>query len=293
MANDERLNLHVEAQGSGPLLVLLHGFAGSARNFRPQRRAFSNDYRVVAFDARGHARSPAPLASAAYDPARFVADLRSVIDNEGGRSSENPSTVDASKSTPSTASAHMPVVPVVACGLSMGAGIALRYGIGHSEDICALVLASFPRTTAEPATREWAMGFAEMIEQFGLDAAGQRYVWGERSRFDPAGAALIRQGFLEHEPQALAHILRNVLAVQPSVSEMREALEHLTVPTLLVAGERDRTALESSEELSSHLPRAELEVIPDAGHIVNLEAAEQFNSRVRRFLSEHVPGEVA
>ncbi len=277
------MTLHVEAQGSGPLLVFMHGFGGSARNFRPQLRAFSNEHRVVAFDARGHARSPAPLAAGAYDPACFVADLTHVIARERTEHGGVPSV----QSVPASAS-DAPRVAV--CGLSMGAGIALRYGIGHSEDIYALVLASFPRTSAEAANREWAMGFADLIERSGLDAAGERFVWGERSRFDAKGAALIRQGFLEHEPQALAHILRNVLAVQPSPSDMRDELRELRVPTLLVAGDADRTSVELSQELAEHLPRAELVVIPGAGHVVNLQAAEHFNRVVRDFLRAHSSG---
>ncbi len=39
--------LHVEEHGSGPPLVLAHGFAGSARNFHPQIRALADGFRVV------------------------------------------------------------------------------------------------------------------------------------------------------------------------------------------------------------------------------------------------------
>ena len=292
---DERLSLHVEEQGSGPVLVFMHGFGGSARNFRPQVRAFSGEHHVVAFDARGHARSPAPRLPAAYDPACFVADLTHVIAR--ARAARTAAAVHATRAADASvrssgddAAGKAAAPPVALCGLSMGAGIALRYGIGHSEDIYALVLASFPRTSAEAANREWAMGFADLIERSGLDAAGERFVWGERSRFDAKGAALIRQGFLEHDPQALAHILRNVLAVQPSVSDMRDELRQLRVPTLLVAGEHDGPSVELSEELAEHLPRAELTVIPGAGHVVNLQAADRFNSVVREFLRAHAPG---
>jgi pimeloyl-ACP methyl ester carboxylesterase len=167
----------------------------------------------------------------------------------------------------------------------MGAGIALRFAIGHPEDIYALVLASFPRTSTDPGSREWAMGFADAIERFGLDSAGERFVWGKQSRFDPKGAALIRQGFLEHAPHALAHILRNVLAAQPSPSSMRQQLEQLRVPTLLIAGEKDAISRQASEELASYLPNARLEVIENAGHVVNLQAPARFNAVLREFLA--------
>src|SRR2546427_560390 len=67
--------LHVEVEGSGPVVVLAHGFGGSARNFLSQARALRDRYRIVRFDARGHARSEAPAEASAYTPDVFVADL--------------------------------------------------------------------------------------------------------------------------------------------------------------------------------------------------------------------------
>src|SRR3989454_11972194 len=75
--------LHVEVEGSGPVVVLAHGFGGSARNFLPQARALRDRYRVVRFDARGHARSGAPPQPAAYTPEAVVADLGRRLDQGG------------------------------------------------------------------------------------------------------------------------------------------------------------------------------------------------------------------
>jgi pimeloyl-ACP methyl ester carboxylesterase len=281
MADEGRIELYIESQGEGPKLVFLHGFGGSARNFRPQLRALSSAYRVIAFDARGHARSPAPEQASAYDPDCFVLDVAHIVRDAGDHTTH--------KRAPAGLTA--PAGQVALAGLSMGAGIALRYAIGHSEDLYALVLASFPRAESDPSHREWAMGFADAIEQFGLDAAGERFVWGEHSRFDPRGAALIRQGFLEHRPHALVHTLRRVLAEQPAPSAMRDQLERMQVPTLLVAGENDPTALRMSEELARYLPNAEIARIAGAGHVVNLEAPQEFNAVLRRFLDAQPPKE--
>lgn len=264
MPSDGPSALYVEAQGAGIELILAHGFGGSARNFRPQVRAMTDVCRVITFDARGHARSPKPCERSAYEPECFVSDLASLVEANGERSR---------------------VVRPVVGGLSMGAGIALRYAIGHSDRISALLLASFPRASSDAGHREWALGFADAIEQSGLEAAGEHFVWGERSRFDPKGAALIRQGFLEHSPVALAHTLRRVIATQPSPEELRDELTGLDVPVLVIAGERDSVSLRSSEELVRHLPQAKLVRIADAGHVVNLEAPQPFNEVLRSFLT--------
>ena len=111
--------LHLDVDGTGPALVLAHGFGGSARNFGPQMRALKDRYRVVRYDARGHGRSDAPAELEAYTPATFVGDMGRVLDEAG---------------TPTA----------VVGGLSMGAGIALRFAMAQAARVRGLVLCAFP-----------------------------------------------------------------------------------------------------------------------------------------------------
>src|SRR5437016_846174 len=97
----------------------MHGFGGSARNFRAQARFFAEAHRVILFDARGHARSAAPPDPAEYEPKNFVDDAVAVL-------------------------REARVSRAVVGGLSMGAGIALRVAVEHPEVVQALVLSSFP-----------------------------------------------------------------------------------------------------------------------------------------------------
>jgi pimeloyl-ACP methyl ester carboxylesterase len=253
------VRLHVEEHGRGPLVVLAHGFGGSARNFRLQARAVADRYRTVAFDARGHARSAAPDAPEQYRRQCFVEDFARVIDESGAATA-------------------------VLGGLSMGAGLALSFALTHPERVRGLVLAAFPRGRDEPEARAWALGFARAIEERGVDAAGAEFVWGPRSHFDVEGARWIRQGFLEHAPHALAAILRELLATQPSVAELRPDLERFDRPTLVVVGAADRLSRAPSEALARALPRGSLVVIEGAGHVVNLAAPGPFNAALEAFL---------
>jgi pimeloyl-ACP methyl ester carboxylesterase len=251
-------DLHVERRGEGRAIVLAHGFGGSARNWRPQARAFSSDHAVVTYDARGHARSSAPDTAAAYTLDAVVADLESVAAGSG-----DP-------------------CPVVG-GLSMGAAVALHYALAQPERVCGLVLASLP---AGPSSRRGiaasAEAFAGAIDEDGLEAAGERFAWGPGSGLDPAGAALVRQGFLEHPPHGLAHTLRELLARLPAWSEL--PLAELERAVLVVAGEKDTASLAACQEVADRLPDAELVVIPGAGHVVNLAARTEFNAVVGDFL---------
>ena len=260
----EQPRLHIEVEGSGPVVVLGHGFGGSARNFLPQARA--DRYRVVRFDARGHARSGAPSDPAAYTPEEFVADVARVLDEIGAERA-------------------------VVGGLSMGAGIALRVALAHPERVQALVLAAFPPgAEVQSSFSAVARDFADAIERDGLEAAGARFVWGPSSGLDPEAARLVRRGFLEHAPHALAHTLRGVIAVQPSVTELAPRLAGVAPPALVIVGGRDRTSLPASRALVAALPRARLVVVEEAGHVVNLAQPAAFNTALEQFLGDVLPG---
>ncbi len=251
------IELYAESWGSGePTLIFAHGFGGSARNFRPQARAMSTEHRVVLFDARGHARSDAPSDPNAYEPQHFVDDVGAVLD-------------------------ACQLERAIIGGLSMGAGIALRFALQHPERVTALSLAAFPRPHTTPGHVEWALAFADAIDTEGIEAAGARYAWGERFRRDPKAADLIRVGFLEHAPGALASVLRRVIAVQPSPAECEVDIRGFTSPMELIVGSEDGGSLGPSRELSRLAPQSTLVEVAGGGHVVNLTNPAEFNAALR------------
>jgi len=251
------VHLHTESAGDGPTILFAHGFAGSARNWNSQSRALRDAYRVLRYDARGHARSEAPDNPTAYSPEIFVEDMAAVLRDE--------------------------TEPAILAGLSMGAVIALRYALKHPERVRALVLAAFPAGPDRPGSfTDLAHAFADAIDRDGLDGAGARFVWGSDSGLDPTAAALVRRGFLEHPPQGLAHTLRGVIARQPRVADLE--LDALETPTLVVVGANDEGSLAPSHALEAAIPGARLAVIPDAGHVVNLGRPAVFNEALLGFL---------
>ncbi|MCB9581139.1 MAG: alpha/beta fold hydrolase [Polyangiaceae bacterium] len=252
------MKLHVERYGdSGPSVVLCHGFGGSARNWRLSARDLKGAAQVVAFDARGHARSEAPVEPEAYELERFVEDVASVVDGCSD--------------------------PVVLGGLSMGSAVALSYALSHPGRLAGLLLAACPRSHRDPVQVEWALGFAETIESEGLEVAGDRYAWGQAARFNPTQGALIRQGFLEHAPHALSAILRRVIAKLPAPEELD--LGSLALPTRVVVGGADSASLAPSRALASRIPGAQLTEIQGGGHVVNLTHPAEFNAVLRELLA--------
>ncbi len=252
--------LHIDVDGAGPVVLLAHGFGGSARNFGPQMRALKDRYSVVRYDARGHGRSDAPVEASAYTPAAFVDDMRRVLDEVGAETA-------------------------VVGGLSMGAGIALRFALGHPGRVRGLILSAFPAGADDPdGFAGKALAFADTIERDGLEAAGDDYVWGPKTRLDRNAVNFVRQGFLEHPPHGLELALRGVIAAQPSVAAMRADLAQLRTPVLIVVGSDDGPSLRASRALADAIPHAKLVVVPGAGHVVNLQKPDDVSAAMHGFV---------
>ena len=256
----------MEAHGSGPPLVLSHGFAGSARNFLPEVRAQSNSRRIWLYDSRGHARSEAPQSELAYSWDCLISDFDHVV----RQSLEETDTLASPR--------------LVVGGLSLGAATALFWALRHPGAVQGLVLAAYPESTDE--MRSWALQFATHIERDGLDQAGSKFIWGAQGRYEVTDSRRIRRGILEHSPWALVSILRQAMARIPDIGTLREELEQFRVPTLLVVGDHDRSSIAVSRLIADAVPSVRLAIIRGAGHVVNLSQPATFNEELSHFIGD-------
>ena len=72
-----------------------------------------------------------------------------------------------------------------------------------------------------------------------------------------------------------------------SAEDLREVLPRINVPTLLIYGDKDvRAPMSVANNLKASISDSRLVVLPDAGHVCNVEAPEDFNRAVRTFLNE-------
>jgi pimeloyl-ACP methyl ester carboxylesterase len=75
-----------------------------------------------------------------------------------------------------------------------------------------------------------------------------------------------------------------------AAADQRDLLPRIAVPTLLIWGEQDvRSPLSVAREFEQAIRGARLVVIPDCGHVSNLEQPELFNDAVREFCRAHPP----
>jgi pimeloyl-ACP methyl ester carboxylesterase len=104
-------------------------------------------------------------------------------------------------------------------------------------------------------------------------------------RKDPRGFAEFLRYAGEHDPQACAHLARNVMSRRKTVPEVEAGLKALRMPTLIVVGDEDTPCVEPSLLMRQWIPHAGLVVFPACGHTVNIEEPGLFNLHVAEFLA--------
>jgi pimeloyl-ACP methyl ester carboxylesterase len=77
------VRVHYEVAGSGPALLLTHGFTGSSADFAKVVDALARTNTVITWDLRGHGRSDCPADPAAYSVSLCVADMEALLDKAG------------------------------------------------------------------------------------------------------------------------------------------------------------------------------------------------------------------
>ncbi len=255
------LEIAYERVGQGPPLVFVHGAAQDSRAWRPQLAALADEFTVVAWDEPGAGRSsdlPACFGLADYADA-----LAALIE-------------------------ALALGPAHVAGLSWGGTVVLELYRRHPELAATLILVD---------TYAGWKGSLPAAEVQARVAGAHRMLAAPPGEFDPTLPGL----FAGDPPAQFAALLDEIAAdVRPAslriqVDLMAEAdergmLADIAVPTLLIWGELDaRSPLSVGDELRRAIPAATLVVIPDCGHVSNLERPAEFDAAVRAFCRANPP----
>lgn len=236
--------------GAGPVLVLLHGLGGSRLSWEPQLRDLANSCRVVAWDQPGYGDS-APLDGEVTFTA-FADAVVDFIDMIGA------------------AQVHL-------CGISFGGMIAQYVAARYPQRLLSLTLLSTSPAFGLDGTKpdEWRAGRLAPLD------AGR-----EPSEF--AGDVLnaiagphISSDALAGQCSAMARVSGDALrsSIDCLVThDSRAVLPDITASTLCVVGELDcETPISYAFALADLIPHSRLVVIPQAGHLLHVEAADDVN----------------
>ncbi len=254
-----------EARKSNPVLVMLHGFTGSAAGWGRQLDTLAvYGLRVIALDLLGHGQSDAPDDPQRYTIEHCQQDILAALQELG-----------VSKGR------------AILLGYSMGGRIALY--AAFSGFFRALILESASPGLEDPVERERRRisdeTLAASIEREGIQAFIGRWekltLFASQKTLPLECRETLRRQRLQNRATGLAQSLRGVgLGVQPS---LYARLPTLQIPVLLIAGELDTKFTAIARHMAQALPQAQVRIISGAGHTVHLEQPEEFVSLVGDF----------
>jgi pimeloyl-ACP methyl ester carboxylesterase len=251
------VKLHNSEAGTGTPLVLLHGFPLSSDIWRAQRAGLSDWWRVITPDLRGHGKSPAP--EGIYEMETMARDVFALLDSMG-------------------------IGKAVIMGHSMGGYVTLAAAMLAPERFLGLGLIS---SQAAADTEEARQGRIKMVEKVAAEGSAAIAAAMIPRLFAPDGEAPkavvdeVRQIMLRTSPTGIIGTLKGMAARENTES----LLAKMTVPVLLLAGEKDQLIPPAkSKALAAMVPKATLTILEKAGHMPMLEDPEGTTTAIAGFL---------
>jgi pimeloyl-ACP methyl ester carboxylesterase len=241
------VNIHYEIRGNGPSILVTHGFAASSHVFEATTTAVDNAHRLITWDIRGHGRSDYPNDENQYSVPLAIGDMVAILD-----------TVD--------------VDHAVLLGHSLGGYLSLELQRTHPDRVTALVLVGAGPGYKRPDTRD---GWNKMAERFAAELESKGLAGLPDSAEVRADVHRSADGLVKAARGILRQHDDRVLASLPTI----------TVPVLIVVGERDKPFLASSEYMQAKIPDASLAIIPGAGHAPMITHPDEFHAQIRTFLN--------
>lgn len=251
--------LHFLDEGAGPPVVLLHGNAVTATDWKSSgvMDALSARHRVIAFDRPGFGYSSRPR-SHIWDAAAQAALLHEAL-------------------------RRLDVGPAVIVGHSWGRLVALALALEHPEDCKRLLLISgyyFPSVRLDAAIfGATALPVAGDLVRYTVSPLLGTLLGPMMTAkvFAPseADSAFTEQLAMALRPWQMRANAEEAALMVPSASAMRQRYHELTVPTAIIAGNGDRIVdVEQSLRLAEQLPESQLLLVDGAGHMAHYTAAD-------------------
>ncbi len=253
------MSLRYDESGTGLPVVLIHGFPLCRRMWRPQVQALSKTgCRVICPDLPGFGQSPPKPGVVSMDAyADAVMDL---LDRLG-------------------------IDRAVVGGMSMGGYVLLNMAERYPQRLAAALYIVTRAAADDPAGKVRRVELADQVRGGNRSVVPDVF---EKLLFAPA--TLKKQPELVKEVRAWMDaaspegVAAGLLAMR-SRRDYLELLPELAVPALVIGAAQDLAVPAShAEALAAGLPDAELHILPNAGHMANLEQADSFNQIVLAFL---------
>jgi len=250
-------SLYYEVAGSGEPVALVHGFALDSRMWDDQVDALAEGHRVIRYDVRGFGRSEPPDGK----PYSRAEDLKALLE-------------------------HLGIGSADIVGLSMGGSVAVSFALSFPEMTRKLILADSALNGYD-----WSSEWESSWEAIGgrAKSAGEKAanaLWLDHPLFAPARekhSVAARLAQMVDGYSGWHWVNDDPLRVSDPADASR--LTEVRSPALIVLGERDLPDFHRiAAILQERIPDSRTSKLQGVGHMVNMEAPEQFNELVLDFL---------
>ncbi len=267
------VKLHIAELGSGPLVVLLHGFPECWISWRNQMPALAAaGFRVVAPDLRGYGGSDKPSGVKAYGVESLARDIAGLIAALG------------------ESRAHL-------VGHDWGGIVAWHLAMWHPERVDKLVILNVPHPqkmraglrTLRQLRKSWYFFFFQLpvLPEARL-RRGEFELLRKLFRFHPAR----RSAYDDEDIEALVSAMAQPGAATAAINYYRAAarvrtrpLQPIEKPVLIIWGQLDKNlGAELAQPSAKWVPNARVELIAFAGHFVQADAPARVNELLLEWL---------
>ena len=259
VTRDARTINYSDTGGSGTPVLLLHAFPLHSGQWEGQIEALSDRFRFITPDLMGFGGSDAPADESLYSMDSFADDAAAVLDDLG-------------------------LDKVVLAGLSIGGYISFAFLRRHRDRVSGLVLADAKSEDDPPEGKEKRTNQQAQVRSEGTAAL-----------IDTLTGALLAESTREKKPDVVETVKKlmdnppagfiGALEAMKNRPDSSAELAAIDVPTLVIVGENDAvTPPDAARKLHENIGGSRLVVIPEAGHLSNLEAPEAFTGALAEFL---------
>lgn len=258
--------IYYESHGEGTPLILLHGYALNIAMWEYQISVFSRSRMVVAVDLRGFGKSS---CGKGWSGSIMADDVIGLIKS-------------------------LRLKDAAILGFSMSGPVAIRAAYQLPDVITRLILVSsiLPSSGRPRAKKE----IEDQREELNILRLRGVRAWADTIglnkgplvdnifRRNPDARPVWTRMISRHNPDYLLCMMTARESTPPS-ADWRSRLKYIKQKTLIIAGAQDSQFIDSARYLDRNIPNSELRIISGAGHMVNLEAPEQFKNVIEGFIN--------
>jgi 3-oxoadipate enol-lactonase len=251
--------LYVQTQGSfrNEAILFLHAFPLSSEMWKDQMQLFSKTHYTLAPDLPGFGKGVLPLHAITFE--HYVDEVLKFLKQSGIKQS-------------------------IWCGLSMGGYLALRLYEKAPELCSGLILANTKASADDNAAKEKRWEAIKNVHTHRKEFIENQ--WQAMMGTKSLENKILRKQFIEIISKSDEEGITTGISSLANRMDHSEKLSKITVPTLIIGGAEDKIIpIKELEFLKSEIPNSRLEIIPEVGHLSNMEDPEAFNKLLSEFLA--------